>query len=170
MMFCKGEIIFAYTFRKGKKKMQLLKVKPKLTAVIALAFLIATSFMALSSTPVTQAQFRGTGPPGGTPGPLAAGVVPDIQVQTWALLSVRPTTVGLGQPVLVNLETQPAPGTDRLHQDYTVTMTKPDGTTEKKVLESYPDDGTIWYEFVPDQLGQYKLKFEFIGTYLPAGR
>jgi len=150
--------------------MTISKRKTKFTATIALVILLTTTLMLLSDVLVTQAQFRGTGPPGGTPGPLAAGVVPDIQVQTWALISARPTTVGLGQPVLVNLETQPAPGTDRLHQDYTVIMTKPDGTKTTKVLESYPDDGTIWYEFVPDQLGEYKLQFDFIGTYFPAGR
>lgn len=150
--------------------MTIYKRKTKLTATIALVLLMTTTLMLLSDVFVTQAQFRGTGPPAGTPGPLQPGIVPDIQVQTWALLSARPTTVGIGQPVLVNLETQPAPGTDRLHQDYTITMTKPDGTTEVRKIESYPDDGTIWYEFVPDQLGEYTLKFDFIGTYFPAGR
>ena len=150
--------------------MNFLKGNPKLTAIIAIAVLMATTFVMLTNFPVAEAQFRGEGQAGGTPGPLAAGVVPDVQVQTWALLSARPTTVGIGQPVLVNLETQPAPGTDRLHQDYTVTIMKPDGTTDEEVLESYPDDGTIWFEFVPDQIGEYKLTFEFIGTYFPAGR
>ena len=161
-------LVFAYNYRKGKK--QLLRDKPKLIATIAIALLMATTVVMLANFPVTQAQFRGEGAAGGTPGPLAAGVVPDVQVQTWALLSARPTTVGRGQPVLVNLETQPAPGVDRLHRDYTVTITKPDGTKETKVLESYPDDGTIWFEFVPDQLGNWTLKFDFIGTYFPAGR
>ena len=150
--------------------MQISMERRKLTTVITLAFLMAATVLATTNLPLTQAQFRGTGPAGGTPGPLAAGVVPDIQVQTWGLLSARPTTVGLGQPVLVNLETQPAPGTERLHQDYTVIITKPNGDTETKVLESYPDDGTMWFEFTPDQLGQYKLVFKFLGTYFPAGR
>jgi hypothetical protein len=150
--------------------MKFQKGNPKLTAIIAIAVLMATTFLMLTNFPVADAQFRGEGQAGGTPGPLAAGVTPDVQVQTWALLSARPTTVGMGQPVLVNLETQPAPGTDRLHQDYTVTIMKPDGTTDEEVLESYPDDGTIWFEFVPDQIGDYKLTFEFIGTYFPAGR
>jgi hypothetical protein len=164
LVFCK-EIIFACNFRKGKKKMQLLKTKPKLTAVIILAFLIATSFMALSNTPVTQAQFRGTGPPGGTPGPLAPGVVPDIQVQTWALLSVRPTTVGLGQPVLVNLETQPAPGTDRHHQDYLASKTGWD--YRKKVLESYLMTEQFGISSCPTSLDNI-AQFELL-TFLPAG-
>lgn len=150
--------------------MHIVNVKQKLMAIITVTFLIATVLLTVSNIPATQAQFRGTGPAGGIAGPLPAGIVPDVQIQTWGLLSARPTTVGLGQPVLVNLETQPAPGTERLHKDYTVVMTKPDGTTETKVLESYPDDGTMWYEFVPDQLGQYKLVFQFLGTYFPAGR
>lgn len=144
--------------------------KTKLSAGIAVVLLITTVFMLLANVPSTRAQFRGEGAAGGTPGPLAAGIVPDIQVQTWALLSVRPTTVGVGQPVLVNLETQPAPGVDRLHLDYTVTITAPDGTEDVRVIESYPDDGTMWFEFVPDQVGEYKLKFDFLGTYFPAGR
>lgn len=146
------------------------KTNPRLTALVTIAVLIATMILATSNTPVAKAQFRGVGPAGGVSGPLAAGIVPDVQIQTWALLSVRPTTVGLGQPVLVNLETQPAPGTERLHKDYTIEITKPDGTTSTKVLESYPDDGTMWFEMTADQIGQWKLVFKFIGTYFPAGR
>jgi hypothetical protein len=158
--------------KKMKKRRKLLgaTTKTKLTAAIATVLLMATTFMLLASIPSTRAQFRGEGAAGGTPGPLAAGVVPDIQVQTWALLSARPTTVGVGQPVLVNLETQPAPGTDRLHQDYTVTITDPDGNEDVRKIESYPDDGTMWFEFIPDQVGEWKIKFDFIGTYFPAGR
>ena len=153
----------------GNGKLQISKNKLKLVATATLILLITTTIL-LSNVPPTQAQFRGQGSAGGTPGPLASGITPDIQIQTWALISARPTTVGLGQPVLVNLETQPAPGTDRLHQDYMITITKPDGTKEVRKIESYPDDGTMWFEFVPDQLGQWKLKFDFIGTYFPAGR
>ena len=144
--------------------------KTRAGAIIFTLLLITTLFTLLATIPSTRAQFRGEGAAGGVPGPLAAGVVPDIEIDTWALLSARPTTVGVGQPVLVNLETQPAPGVDRLHQDYTVTITAPDGTTDVTVIESYPDDGTMWFEFYPDQVGEYKLVFDFLGTYFPAGR
>jgi len=144
--------------------------RQRLVAITIVAILTASTILASTYITVPKAQFRGAGPAGGVPGPIPAGVTPDIQVQTWALLSVRPTTVGLGQPVLVNLETQPAPGTERLNQDYTVVITKPDGTTDTKVIESYPDDGTMWFEMTPDQLGEYKLVFKFLGTYFPAGR
>ncbi len=146
------------------------KRKSQLTAIIIIVILTATTILASTYIMSPKAQFRGVGPAGGVSGPIPAGVTPDIQVQTWALLSVRPTTIGLGQPVLVNLETQPAPGTERLNKDYTVVITKPDGTTETRVIESYPDDGTMWFEYTPDQLGQYKLIFKFLGTYFPAGR
>ena len=155
---------------KERRKLLDATTKTKLTAAIAVVLLMTTTFMLLANVPSTRAQFRGEGPAGGTPGPLAAGVVPDIQVQTWALLSARPTTVGVGQPVLVNLETQPAPGNDRLHRDYTVTITDPDGNEDVRLIESYPDDGTMWFEFIPDQVGEWKIKFDFIGTYFPAGR
>ena len=144
--------------------------KPQLVATIVIAVLTATAILASTYIIVPEAQFRGVGPAGGVSGPIPAGVTPDVQIETWALLSARPNPVGVGQSVLVNLETEPAPGVDRLHKDYTVIMTKPDGTTETKVIESYPDDGTMWYEFTPDQVGNYKLKFEFLGTYFPAGR
>src|SRR5512135_537683 len=97
--------------------------KSRLIAIIAISVLTATTTLASTYIIVPQAQFRGTGPAGGVSGPIPAGVTPDIQVNTWALLSVRPTKLGLGQPVLVNLETQPAPGTERLNKDYTVVIT-----------------------------------------------
>ena len=131
--------------------------------------LLTISLFALINLPV-QAQFRGEGEAGGVPGPLAAGVVPDVTITTWGLLSVRPNVVGVGQEILVNLETQPAPGSERLHQDYTVVITKPDGTEQELLIESYPDDGTMWFPYIVDQVGEWSFQFEFIGTYFPAGR
>lgn len=143
--------------------------KTKLTATIAILLLTISVFAIMINTPA-QAQFRGEGPAGGVPGPLQSGVVPDVTLSTWGLLSVRPDPVGRGQPVLVNLETQPAPGSNRLHRDYTVVITKPNGDIDTRVLESYPDDGTMWFEYVPDQIGHYSFVFKFLGTYFPAGR
>jgi hypothetical protein len=50
-----------------------------------------------------------------------------------------------------------------------VTLTKPDGTKEVITLNSYPADGTGWFEYVVDQIGMWKIKFEFLGGYFPAG-
>jgi hypothetical protein len=144
--------------------------KKKFTATIAIVLLMTTSLVILANVWVTQAQFRMEGPAGGIPGDLPSGVTPDIYIDTWALLSVRPNPVGVNQPILVNLETQPAPGSNRLHQDYTVVISKPGGGTDQRVLESYPDDGTIWFEYTPTEVGTYEFVFEFLGTYFPVGR
>ena len=54
--------------------------------------------------------------------------------------------------------------------DYQVTITRPDGTTDVLKMNSYIADGTAWFEYVPNQIGQWKFKFDFPGTYFPAGR
>jgi hypothetical protein len=144
--------------------------KTKLTATITIVIMMMTSLLLLPNVLVTNAQFRGEGEAGGVPGPLQSGVTPDITIDTWALLSVRPNPGGVDQPILVNLETQPAPGSDRLHQDYTVVIKTPSGDEVERVIESYPDDGTIWFEYTPTEIGTYEFTFEFLGTYFPAGR
>jgi len=143
--------------------------KTKLTATIAIVLLMLSAFAVMINSPV-QAQFRGEGEAGGIPGPLPAGVVPDVTISTWGLLSVRPNIVGVNQELLVNLETQPAPGPERLHQDYKVTITRPDGSATVLSIESYPDDGTMWFPYIADQVGTWTFQFDMIGTYFPAGR
>jgi outer membrane protein assembly factor BamB len=143
--------------------------KTKLMATIATVLLMISAFTIMLNAPA-QAQFLGEGEPGGVPGPVPEGVTPDWYVDTWALLSVRPNPVGLNQLVLVNLETQPAPGVDRMHEDYKIIISKPDGSTEEWLIDSYPDDGTMWFEYQVDQVGTWKFQFEFQGTYYPAGR
>ena len=143
--------------------------KTKLTASIAIVLLMISAFALMLNAPV-QAQFLGEGEPGGEPGSLPAGVTPDWTIETWALLSVRPNPVGLNQLILVNLETQPAPGVDRLHEDYKITITKPSGDTVSYLIDSYPDDGTMWFEYQVNEIGTWKFQFEFQGTYFPAGR
>jgi hypothetical protein len=101
--------------------------------------------------------------------PLPEGVTPVYTRKTFAYLSVSPNPIGVGQEALVNVFT--TPGTDRFkgHRDYTVTITKPDGTQEVKVMNSYWADATSWLTISPDQTGEWKLKFEFPGNYFPAG-
>ncbi|MFC1487407.1 hypothetical protein ACFLRN_06965 [Thermoproteota archaeon] len=144
--------------------------KTKPIALIVMIILMTSTIALLINIPV-QAQFRDEGPAGGVSGPLEPGTVPDVSITTWGLLSVRPNKVGLGQELLVNLETQPAPGTNRLHANYTVVIIKPDGTdVTLEGIESYPDDGTMWFPYFVDQIGIWTFQFEFLGTYFPAGR
>ncbi len=105
-----------------------------------------------------------------TTGPLPSGVTPNATVPTKAFLSFRPNPVGAGQTILVNLWTTPAPGANRLHKDYTITITNPNGTARIIKMDSYVADGTAWFEYLLDQVGTWKLKFDFQGTYYPAGQ
>ena len=66
--------------------------------------------------------------------------------------------------------TNPPLNNDRFHPNYEVTITKPDGTQKVITLNSYCADSTSWFEYTADQIGTWKLKFDFFGTYFPAGR
>jgi hypothetical protein len=134
-------------------------------AAFFVVFLMTASVMLMSNNSV-NAQ---TAPTTVTPGPLASGVNVN-QTTVSAHLSFRPNPIGIGQSLLVNIWTSPAPGAHRFHPEYKVTITKPDGTIDVKNMPSYPADGTSWFEIVPDQTGEWKLKFEFSGTFFPAGR
>jgi hypothetical protein len=138
--------------------------KAKTATIVTIVLLMIS--VTLMTIPV-KAQLAAQQP---VSGPLPAGVTVNATVHTTAYLSFRPQPVGLGQPFLVNLWTIPAPAVSRMQLDYKVTITKPDGTKDVLVMDSYPDDGTQWFEYVADQVGTWKLKFEFPGTYFPAGR
>jgi len=104
-----------------------------------------------------------------TTGQLPSGASVNATVPTTAHLSFRPTTVGVNQIFLVNLWVSPGIHVERVLPDYTVTITKPDGQQETVVMDSFPADGTAWFEWVADQVGEWKLKFDFLGTYFPDG-
>lgn len=138
-----------------------------MTTVLAIVLLIASATLMEMPVQPVQAQLAGQQP---YSGPLKAGDVPDFTVSAKAYLSVRPTLVGLGQIVLVNLWTTPAPHANRIFRDYKVTITKPDATREVVTMDSYPADGTAWFEWAVDKVGTWKFKVDFPGMYFPAGR
>jgi hypothetical protein len=64
----------------------------------------------------------------------------------------------------------PAPGAQRQYKDLTLTIQKPDGTTEKiSGINTYVADGTTWMTWVPDQVGDWIFQLDFPGQYFPAG-
>ncbi len=66
----------------------------------------------------------------------------------------------LQPPVIVN----------RVVVGYTVVITKPDGTTDSVgPLNSYQGDATNWFNYAPDQTGNYTFQLFFAGAYYPAG-
>src|SRR5512136_2367313 len=127
---------------------------------------------AMSALPV-QAQVGTTGgAPQGVGGgsiPLPAGVTPDYPTTAYAYLSTRPNPIGVGQTLLVNVWITPGVFVGNYFTGFKVTITKPDGTDEIVILNSYHGDATSWFEFVPTTIGTYKFKFDFPGGYFPAG-
>jgi hypothetical protein len=138
--------------------------KAKLTTAIAIVLLMVSAFVVMINAPV---QAQGVDEP--VSGPLPSGVTPDVTEATRAFLSFRPTTVGVNQPVLVNLWLNPAFHKERYHPDYEVIITDPDGNAESRFMDSYCADTTAWFEFTPDQIGEWTLQFVFHGTYFSGG-
>ncbi len=92
----------------------------------------------------------------------------ELQIKTEAYLSFRPSTVGLGQPFLVNIWLTPATHVQRSITNYYVVMTKPSGEVEEVgPITSYQGDVTAWFEYTADELGEWKIKFDFRGDHLP---
>jgi hypothetical protein len=143
--------------------MNSLRNKTKTTA-IALVFLMAS--VTLMATPVeTQEE------PYGYPdlGSLPDGVTPDYTFDKVAYLSFRPNPIGVGQTLLVNIWTTPGTYHAFYMHDYKFTIEDPDGNQEVRTTDSSLGVCSAWFEFVPDQVGRWKLKFESPGTYIPAG-
>jgi len=99
-------------------------------------------------------------------------------IQTAAFLSVVPSPIGVGQSTLVSLMLQPIPPTATdTFTGMSVTITRPDGTTETKgPFESSPI-GSTTISYTPTQIGTYTFQFKYAGqtfafgggrTYLPA--
>ena len=93
---------------------------------------------------------------------------PPLTVQTWAYLSVEPNPIGVGQAAFVNFWLDKTPPTansafgDRF-QNFTVTITKPDGSTQ--IIGPVASDavGGAWGTFTPTTIGSYQFVFNFPG-------
>jgi hypothetical protein len=146
--------------------MQTTKNKSK-TITIAIIFLLIASAISIAvpAQPV-QAQLVAKQP---YSGPIQTGDVANgtFATQTW--ISARPKVVGLGQTVLINVWSTPASNAGRKLLGYHITITKPDGTKDEFTQDSERDTAATWLDYVPDQLGEYKYKVDFPGTFLPAG-
>jgi PQQ-like domain len=143
------------------------------TATIILILLMASiTLLAIPAQPV-QAQEGPAhgGDVGGYEGPIAipTGQTADYTIHDLAFLSVSPHVIGLGQELLVNVWITFPSGEGKYMVGYKVTITAPDGTTNDVNLHSYVADGTSWFTYVPNQVGEWKFQFFFAGEYFPAG-
>ena len=141
-----------------------LSIRKTKTATLFFIVLLTASTIAMLTVPVS-AQAEGPG----IPGPIPAGATPETTIKPVPHLSFRPNPVGLGQTFIVNLWLTPALHAARNHPEYDVIITKPDETEDVIKMASYPADATAWFEYIADQLGEWKIKFDFPGTYFPGG-
>lgn len=147
-----------------------MQISKKMAKTIAITAVLVIASVMLANNEIiapAQAQLAAQQP---VSGPLPAGVTVNVNAYTKAYMSIRPNPVGVGQPFLVNQWITPAPGAHRKFLNYKMTITKPDGSQETWTTDSYVADGSTWFEWVPDQVGTWKLKWEFPGIYFPAGR
>ena len=101
---------------------------------------------------------------------LPSGVTPSVTVTPTAYLSASPSPIGTGQILLVNMWMEPPLFVGRYFTGYTVTITKPNGdAVTVGPMNSYPGDTTAYFNYMPDQVGQWKLVFNFPGGYYPTG-
>jgi outer membrane protein assembly factor BamB len=101
--------------------------------------------------------------------PAASAHTPIWEIPTFAYISVAPDPVGVGQQVIIVMWLdKPMSGAAvannvRMH-DYTLTITKPDNTTETMNWPIVVDSTSSQYTlYTPDQVGTYTLKFDYSG-------
>jgi hypothetical protein len=141
-------------------------IKNRKLAVVIIAVLMMTSTFALFANPA-EAQPSALQQTVSIP----SGATTYLTVDTIARLSFRPRTIGVGQSLLVNMwiEATFLSAQYQFLQAYKVTITKPDGTQDVITKDSYIADTTSWFEYVPDQIGEYSVKLDFLGQYFPNG-
>jgi hypothetical protein len=145
------------------------KKSKKLKMLPVILLLISSSILLSSTSTEAQTTYTNQQEGGSIPGPLQSGVTADVQVETRAFLSFTPNPIGVNQELLVNIWLNPALHVSRYFKDYTVTITKPDGSTDVVKIDSYRADSTAWFPYIVDQIGTWTLKFDFLGGYFPAG-
>jgi outer membrane protein assembly factor BamB len=136
-------------------------------ATIALVLLLMASVTLMAMPVQAQVEYENVQENGGIR--LPDGVTPDFVLKVDPYLSFRPNPIGVGQVILINMWTIPGPSVTRYFTDFTVTITDPDGNEEIVTTDSYFADSTAWFEYMVDQVGEWKLKFDFPGQYFPPG-
>ena len=96
---------------------------------------------------------------------------PPQNINTFAYVSAAPNPIGVNQQMIIYMWLDKAPPTasgaygDRW-KGFTLTITKPDGTTETQGPFTSDPVGFAWLNYYPSQIGQYKLRFDFPGQTL----
>src|SRR3990172_4497780 len=142
----KGE---GYTSKCIKLKEKKRMTKNKTSALITM-FLVLTIATTIIAIPITYAH------------------TPRWELITFAYLAVNPNPVGVGQTVFINMWVdKPMPeaaiNNDIRRRDYTLTITKPDGTSENKTFKVADTTGVVYTSYKPTEVGTYSFLFYYAG-------
>lgn len=143
------------------------KFLTKITVAVTLTLLMA-SVMLLPKSVTVEAQLY-TNLRSGAGQPLPAGVTPDVTLDSLARLSFAPNPVGVGQRIIINLWVSPYSFGTRWLEGLKVTLQSPTGTDTVLTATAPGSDYTAYLTYVPDEVGTWKIKFDFAGAYWPAG-
>jgi hypothetical protein len=100
--------------------------------------------------------------------PAVNAHTPAWTITTHAYVTVSPNTVGVGQYTLIVMWLDWVPptagglGGDRWY-NFTLTITKPDGTKETRGPFTSSQVGSAWATYTPEQAGDYTIVFSFPG-------
>jgi hypothetical protein len=147
-----------------------LKAIATITLILLMASVTTTITMPVQAQTVLPSNVTPTNVQSGASIPLPAGVIPGYTVTPNVFLSASPSPIGVGQTLLVNMWMQPPVFAGRYFTGYTVTITLPGGTNVTEgPYNSYPGDTTAYFSYTVEQVGIYKLQFNFPGGYFPTG-
>ena len=93
------------------------------------------------------------------------------KMKSYAFAAAIPRVVKLGDSALINCWTSPIPGTastpgtvsSRYKTGYVLTLTKPDGNTDTLQLGTTYEDGTLFKNYAPNQIGSWSVSVYWPG-------
>jgi hypothetical protein len=86
-----------------------------------------------------------------------------------AFVYFRPDPIGVGQTMLCETWISPRPRyNEDFYYNYEYTFTKPSGAVMHKTVLYTEHPGSIWYEFVVDEVGEWKVDFYWAGYDTPS--
>jgi hypothetical protein len=133
------------------RKIKIQKIKNKSMAIIVAILLVLSTVGSIAMLPTSNAH------------------TPAWDTPSYAYVVPAPKTIGVGQTgAVVMWADLPLPGAtpdnDLRRHNYTLTITKPDGTTETHHWDVISDStGIEYFQYTPTQVGTYMLKFDYGG-------
>jgi outer membrane protein assembly factor BamB len=140
----------AYNIEKGENHMKI--AKNIATVITTLLMLSIAASMLLSPAANGQVTF----PPG-------------TQIPTYAYINVAPNPIGVGQQVNVNFFLATVIESSEGPKNMTVKITDPSGNVETRGPYTGDTTGGTFFNFVPDQVGNWTFQFFYGGQTTGAG-